>query len=126
VLIENSRPTVGEILLELPAGTRESGESPETTAARELIEETGFRAASLTKLHEFYSAPGICDELMHLFIAQGLTPVGHHREPLEQIENHPATRAEVARSIAAGKIRDAKTLIGLYAFLYHPSLAVRA
>ncbi len=73
VLIENHRRTVGETLLELPAGTIDPGEAPEQTAARELTEETGFRAVKLEKIHEFYSCPGICDELMHLYLATGLT-----------------------------------------------------
>lgn len=120
VLIENQRPTVGETLLELPAGTREPNESPETTARRELVEETGYHAGSLTRIHEFYSAPGICDELMHLFIARDLTPGEHRREAVENINNRIATRGEIATWISAGTIRDAKTLIGLYAFLYSP------
>ncbi|TWU60366.1 ADP-ribose pyrophosphatase [Rubripirellula tenax] len=123
VLIENQRPTVGETLLELPAGTREAGEPVETTAARELIEETGYRAGKLAKLHEFYSAPGICDELMHLYVATELSAGDHQREAVEQIENHVASRSQVTRYIAEGKIRDAKSLIGLYAFLYSPALS---
>lgn len=117
VLIQNSRPTVGETLLELPAGTREVGEPAEETAKRELIEETGYSAGTIRKVHEFYSAPGICDELMHLYVATDLTPGQHAREAVEQIENHVATRAEVKQYIAEGKIRDAKTLVGLYVFL---------
>ena len=73
VLIENHRHTVGETLLELPAGTIDPGETPEQTATRELTEETGYTAAKLEKLHEFYSCPGICDELMHLYLATELT-----------------------------------------------------
>ena len=117
VLIENTRPSVGETLLELPAGTREPDEPAEQTAARELIEETGYRAASLKQLHEFYSCPGICDELMHLYVARDLTPGDHQREATEEIENRLATRDEIRRWIGEGKIRDAKTLVGLYAFL---------
>lgn len=122
VLIENHRPTVGETLLELPAGTREPGEPAEQTAARELIEETGYHAGQLTMFHEFYSAPGICDELMHLFVARDLIPGQHQREATEQIENRIADRNEIVQLIAAGRIRDAKTLVGLYAFLYSPTL----
>jgi ADP-ribose pyrophosphatase len=120
VLIENRRPSVRQTLLELPAGTREEGEEPEATAARELIEETGYQAGTLTLIHEFYSAPGICDELMHLYVARDLTKGQHHRETTEEIENRVATRQEIAQWIAEGKIRDAKTLVGLYAFLYSP------
>jgi ADP-ribose pyrophosphatase len=122
VMIQNNRATVGETLLELPAGTRESGEPVEATAARELIEETGYRAQKLTALHEFYSAPGICDELMHLFIATDLTIGDAAREATEQIENQIVKRREAAALIANGKIRDAKSLVGLYAFLYSPEL----
>lgn len=117
VLIKNTRPTVGETLLELPAGTREEGEAVEVTAARELVEETGYSAGKLTKAHEFYSAPGISDELMHLFIATDLTPGDQQLEVVEQIENHIASRDQIVRYMAEGKIRDAKTLVGLYVFL---------
>lgn len=117
VLIKNHRPTVGETLLELPAGTREVDEPAETTAARELIEETGYTAGRLEKVHEFYSAPGICDELMHLYVATELTEGDHAREAVEQIENHIATRDDIKKYIAQGKIRDAKTLVGLFVFL---------
>ena len=122
VLIRNSRQSVGETLLELPAGTREPSESPEETAARELIEETGYRAGHFSKIHEFYSAPGICDELMHLFVAKQLVLGDHQREATEQIENQIASRTEVVNLIADGKIRDAKTLVALYAFLSSPTL----
>ncbi|MGB7326872.1 MAG: NUDIX hydrolase [Rubripirellula sp.] len=123
VLIENRRPTVNETLLELPAGTREPNEPAVATAARELIEETGYRAETLVKLHEFYSAPGICDELMHLYLATNLTAGDPAREAAEQIENHVASRSDVVRYIREGRIRDAKTLVGLYAFLYSPGIA---
>lgn len=118
VLIENTRPTVGETLLELPAGTRESGEEAVVTASRELIEETGYRAGKLELIHEFYSAPGICDELMHLYRATELVAGDPDREATESIVNRIATRDEIKAWIAGGKIRDAKTLVGLYAWLW--------
>jgi ADP-ribose pyrophosphatase len=122
VLIENQRPTVGEMLLELPAGTREAGEAPEATAARELVEETGYQAGQLSLVLEFYSAPGISDELMYLYVARELAEGPHQREAVEKIENRIATRAEIEGFIAEGRIRDAKTLVGLYAFLHSPAI----
>ena len=122
VLIENQRQAVGETLLELPAGTRGENEPVEATAGRELIEETGYTAGKLFKLHEFYSAPGICDELMHLFVATELTEGVHQRETTEQIENRVVTRDQVADLLANGSIRAAKSLVGLYAFLYSSRL----
>ena len=122
VMIENGRPTVNETLLELPAGTREENESAETTAVRELVEETGYHAGRLTPLHQFYSAPGICDELMHLYVATELVKGEHAREATEKIENRIASREDIVSWIAEGRIRDAKSLVGLYAFLYSPAL----
>ena len=120
VLIENTRLTVKETLLELPAGTREVGEPVETTARRELMEETGYQAAKLQPIHQFYSAPGICDELMHLFLATELTEGEPDRESTEEIRNSVLDREEVIRRIQSGAIRDAKTLVGLYAWLSLP------
>jgi ADP-ribose pyrophosphatase len=122
VLIQNQRPSVRQTLLELPAGTREPDEAPEVTAHRELIEETGYRAGQIELLHSFYSAPGICDELMHLYVARDLSCGEAAREALEDITNRIATRDDIVRWIAEGQIRDAKTLVGLYAFLYAPQL----
>jgi ADP-ribose pyrophosphatase len=117
VMIENHRHSVGQTLLELPAGTIEIGEPPESTAYRELIEETGYHADNLEKVHEFYSCPGICDELMHLYFATGLTAGEPDREATEQIENRIVAADQILTLIREGQIRDAKTLVGLYAFL---------
>lgn len=117
VMIENQRPTIGQVLLELPAGTREPGEDAIVTADRELIEETGYRAGSLEEIQTFYSAPGICDERMHLFVARDLVEGDAAREAVEQIENRIVTRGQVETMIDDGVIQDAKTLVGLLLFL---------
>jgi ADP-ribose pyrophosphatase len=117
VMIENTRPTVKQTLLELPAGTREADEDPTLCAHRELIEETGFSAGKLELVHEFYSAPGISDELMSLYRATDLTAGTQELEATETIVTRIATRNQIRDWIADGTIRDAKTLVGLYAYL---------
>lgn len=118
VMIENERPAVGETLLELPAGTREPDEEVLVTAARELTEETGYRAEDLSVACEFYSAPGLGNELMHLVVAKGLTAGEQQLETTERIETKLMHRDELRELVQACQIRDAKTLIGLQAFLF--------
>lgn len=98
-------------LLEFPAGTLDRGEAPETCAARELIEETGYKAATLTGLGWFFTCPGMADERMHAFVATGLTHVGQQLEEDENIIVEPRTPAEVAALIASGELRDAKSIV---------------
>lgn len=117
VMIDNFRPTVDAVLLELPAGTLERDEPAETTAHRELIEETGYRAGKMVKLHEFYSSPGISDEIMHLFVASELEQGAPQREAGEEIENRIVSREEIEQMLRAGQIIDAKTLTGLLLWL---------
>jgi ADP-ribose pyrophosphatase len=115
-LIRNYRVAVDKTLVELPAGTLEPGEDPATTAGRELIEETGYRAASIDKLSEFYMSPGILNERMHLYLARGLRPGPPALEPGEQIETWVVPWAEAMRMALDGSIEDAKTLVGLLYF----------
>jgi ADP-ribose pyrophosphatase len=112
-LIRNFRMAAGQPLIELPAGTLEPGESPADCAARELIEETGYRAGRLEWLTSFYAAPGILDEQMQLFVATDLTAGTPRREAGEEIENVIVHRTEALAMIQRGEIRDAKTMVGL-------------
>ncbi len=112
-LIRNHRVSVGQTLIELPAGTLEPGEPPLETAQRELLEETGYRCGSIRPLHAFYLSPGILDERMHLFVADQLQPGPPSREANEQIENLVVPWSEAMRMVSAGEIQDAKTLVGL-------------
>lgn len=116
VMIKNKRFTVERTLWELPAGTRDPSEPPLSCALRELEEETGYRAAQLTRLLDFYPAPGISNERMHAFVASGLTPSQQDLDDTEQIEVFPLAPAEVLRMVRAGEIEDAKSLTVL---LYH-------
>lgn len=110
VLIENTRPAVGRALLELPAGTLDPGEDPRACAARELTEETGYRAERVSPLLEFYTTPGMTDELMHAFVATGLTAGEAMLEPTEQIRVVVRGWAEVLEDIRKGRIVDGKSI----------------
>jgi ADP-ribose pyrophosphatase len=110
VLVRNTRAAIGRTLWELPAGTRDPGEEPETCGMRELEEETGYRATRLTRLHQFYPAPGICDEVMHAFVADGLVPTQQKLDDSEQIEVHALHPDEVLRMVKAREIEDAKSI----------------
>jgi ADP-ribose pyrophosphatase len=110
VLTYVQRPAVGAELLEVPAGTLDPGESPAACAARELSEETGYRAGRLTPLLTFYSSPGMLTERMHAFIATELTPGEPHPEETEQIRVAPMTLAEALSAIGDGRLCDAKSI----------------
>ena len=112
-LIRNYRVAVGRALIELPAGTLEPGEPPEITAGRELIEETGYRAAHIEKLLEFNMSPGILNERMYLYLATDLTPGTTALEAGEEIETLVTPWDEALRMAFDGTIEDAKTLVGL-------------
>ncbi len=112
-LIRNYRVAVDEELIELPAGTLEPDEDPRTTAERELIEETGYRAAKWEKLHEFFLSPGILDERMHVYVATQLTGGSPARELGEQIENLIVPFDEAMQMVEDGRIHDAKTMVAL-------------
>ena len=116
VMIRNHRFSVERELWELPAGTLEAGEEPIETARRELEEETGFSAAEMVPLIEFYTSPGICTELMHAFLATELTPVGQRLEPGERIVVETLPAADVRKRFTAGDFVDGKTIavLGTY------------
>ncbi|MGF1467662.1 MAG: NUDIX hydrolase [Sandaracinaceae bacterium] len=113
VLIRSYRFAIERPLVELPAGTLEAGEDPREAAVRELQEETGYRAEAVWPLSSFYPSPGICDEVMHAFVAEGLTPGPQALEPTEDIEVLALRVDEVEARVRAGELVDAKTLATL-------------
>ncbi|NYJ03400.1 8-oxo-dGTP pyrophosphatase MutT (NUDIX family) [Nocardioides thalensis] len=110
-LVEQYRHPVGARRWEFPAGTLDEGEDVAALAERELREETGLVAASLTHLGTFDSSPGTLTQRCSAYLATGLTEGEHAREPEEQdMEAAWFTRAEVERMILDGTLCDAKSL----------------
>ena len=116
MLIKQLRYPFGKHIFEIPAGKLSSGENPEAAAARELEEETGWRAGSLHHLTSVYTTPGFCDEVIHIFLGRQLTEAGggHRREEGEftmtvSVLPLPGALAMIRK----GEIHDAKTIIGL-------------
>lgn len=117
LLVRQYRHPVGQELLEIPAGGIEPGESPGTAVRRELREETGYRPERVTRLTSFYSAPGYSTELLHLFLAEDLTPDRLTAEDTAEITVIEANKQEVLRMIKDGRIRDGKSIAGLLFYL---------
>ncbi|MBI4341397.1 MAG: NUDIX hydrolase [Candidatus Omnitrophica bacterium] len=113
VFVRQYRRAVGRFLLELPAGTLELGERRDLCAKRELEEETGWKAKHLTRLGQFYAAPGFVSEQMTIFLATGLTPVPPRPEPDEMVTPVILSLREALQRIRTGSICDAKTIIGV-------------
>jgi ADP-ribose pyrophosphatase len=113
VLIRNERFAVGQTLWELPAGTLEDGENPALCAGRELLEETGYAAAEVQRLIEFYPTPGFCTELLTAYLARDLTFRGQDLDETERITTEAVPLNQSIQMVRDNRIRDAKTIATL-------------
>lgn len=114
ILIKQYRYAVGRELLEIPAGTLEKGEKPLECAKRELVEETGYRAHRLRRLGSVYLAPGYCDELIHIYLAESLEFVGQKAEMDERIKVVVLSLEKALQEVLTQRFYDAKTMCGLF------------
>jgi ADP-ribose pyrophosphatase len=114
LLVRQYRLPADRYLWELPAGRLDPGETPLTGARRELIEETGCRAKKWTRLAHFWVSPGYVEERMTIYLAEGLTQGEATPMDDERIEPRWFTAKQVGEMIHAGRIQDAKTMIGYY------------
>jgi len=113
LLIKQYRYAAGGTLWEVPAGTLAPGEDPEACARRELAEEAGVTATALRRLTSVWTTPGFTDEVIHLYLATGLTAGTPARERDEFIEVVPQPLSQVLARIRDGEIRDAKTIVAI-------------
>lgn len=113
VMVRQHRHAAGRELLELPAGVIEDDASIEDAARRELREETGLDAAELTRIGDFFAAPGAMTERLYAFLAAGLFPNPLSPDDDERITVERVPFAEAVRMARAGELNDAKTLAAL-------------
>jgi len=112
-LLRQYRHAAGGWLWELPAGKLEKDEDPQTTAARELAEEAGLRAAHWRRLGSVLMTPGFCDETIHLYLVEQLSAVTTRPERHELIEIHWLPFDRAIQQVREGIIHDAKSMLGL-------------
>jgi len=119
ILVRQFRYAACRELLEIPAGTLEKGEEPDACAARELREETGYKAESMVRLLSCYMAPGYSNEVIHLYVATGLEKGEKETEEDEEIAVEAVGFDEALRMIEENEIEDAKTIVGVLSYLTH-------
>jgi ADP-ribose pyrophosphatase len=119
VLVRQARYAASGYLLEVPAGKLDGGEEPRACAERELREETGLSAKTLTPLGFIWVSPGFTNERIWLFLAQGLT---EGKQALESDEVLTLERMPLADAVAMaqrGELSDAKSVCGLLRAAHH-------
>ncbi len=112
-LLRQYRYVAGGWIWELPAGKLEPAEPPQLTARRELTEEAGVVAADWESLGSVLSSPGVFTEVIHLYLARGLSAARSQLEDSEVIEVHWVSFRQACDMALSGELRDAKTVIGV-------------
>ncbi|HEY6385069.1 MAG TPA: NUDIX hydrolase [Candidatus Acidoferrum sp.] len=123
LMIRQYRHATRQFLWELVAGRIDNGENPRRAAARELIEETGYRAKRFHVFLDIFPTPGFLEERMHILLAEDLTPGEAEPEEDERITCKAFTHGEIEQMIRRNKIRDAKSIAGI---LYYLRFLVRS
>jgi len=113
VLVQQYRHATKQYLWELVAGRMEAGEDPRSGAARELLEETGYRAKRMSVFLDVFPTPGFLEERMFLLLAEGLTAGEAQPEEDEKLTVASYSQEQLEGMIREGKLRDAKSIAGL-------------
>lgn len=112
-VVRQWRHATGQVLLEIPAGTLEPGELPAVTARRELAEEVGLAATTWVEGPRFFTAPGFCTELMHLYLATGLKDATAEADADELLEPSWLSLPDALAAVDDGRIADAKSIVAI-------------
>jgi ADP-ribose diphosphatase len=117
VLVRQYRYATRQYLWELVAGRIDEGETVKEAAARELMEETGYRAKRFSAMLELFPTPGFLEERMYIVVAEGLTEGEAKPEEDEKIISHRYGVRELKLMLKQKKLRDGKTISGLLYYL---------
>ena len=113
ILEKQFRYPLHQVFIELPAGKIDAGEDILVTGQRELLEETGYSATQWHKLGHQHPCIGYSNEVIHMFLARGLTAGAHRRDDDEHLEVFEAPLADCLAMIQHGEITDGKTIVAL-------------
>lgn len=111
-LVRQYRTALGRVTVEIPAGKLDPGEDPLECASRELLEETGMEAEKIAYLTTIASSVGFCDELIHIYMATGLSFSKSSPDADEFINVDLVEVGELIDAVLDGRIEDAKTVVG--------------
>src|SRR5713101_5257777 len=117
LLIQQYRHAIRQYLWELVAGRMDPGETPKVAAARELIEETGYRARRIQIFLDVFPTPGFLEERMFILLPEGLTAGEAEPEEDEKIISRDYTWIQMEEMIRSGKFRDVKSIVGILYYL---------
>jgi len=123
VLVRQYRHATRQYLWELVAGRMDPEETPKRAAARELLEETGYRAKRFSVFLDVFPTPGFVEERMFILLAEGLTAGEAQPEEDEKIEARAYSLKELKQMMQRGRLRDAKSVAGI---LYYVTFMIRA
>lgn len=112
-LVEQFRKPYNCTTLEIPAGKLEKNEEALSCGIRELKEETGFFAQTMTFLTEMYPSPGYTNEIVYIYIAENLIEGESNTDENEFLNVHKYSLDEALNMINSGQIKDAKTITAL-------------
>ncbi|MBP3964393.1 NUDIX hydrolase [Paenibacillus lignilyticus] len=116
LVVEQYRKPMEKFQIEIPAGKLDAGEDPMVAAARELEEETGYRAGKLRPLSAFYTSPGFADEKLYVYLAEDLVKGESAPDEDEFLAVEAITFEQAQQYMKEERISDAKTILAVYAW----------
>ena len=116
LLVRQFRYAYNKEMYEIPAGLVNDGEEPIAAAARELEEETGYKA-ELSHLVDIYPSPGYTDEIIHVYLAESFNLSRQRLDEGEFLNVEFIPLDIVLRKIENSEICDAKTVVAIYKYL---------